>query len=129
MVGERSKNTKVIKKESVFSLSVDLTANNFFKKLPHFSSQKHCKKSLNSELIGVNGPKSIRVSANVSNPLKIQTEANPEIPVKYYSNMQAKPTGSLKSYKLLKLLGRSYVLEDQLTSFTKGRGSIRRNQT
>lgn len=71
MVGEKSRNSKVAKRELPFSLSVDLTANNFFKKRPHFSSQKHCKKSLNSELIGDNGPKSIRVSTNVSNPLKV----------------------------------------------------------
>ena len=39
--------------------------------------------------------------------------------------MQAKPASSLKSYKLLKLLGRSYVLEDQLAGFMK----FRRNKT
>lgn len=69
---EKPRNEKGKKRESPFSLSVDLAANNFFKKLPHFNSQKHCKKSLNSELIGENGPKSIRVSANVSTPLKVQ---------------------------------------------------------
>lgn len=106
-------------------MSVDLTANNFLKKFPHFNSQKQCKKSLNSELIGENGPKSIRVSANVSTPLKEKTECNPEIPEKYCSKMQAKPTSSLKSYKLLKLLGRSCVLEDQLAGFMK----FRRNKT
>ena len=47
------------------------------------------------------------------------------MPEKYYSKIQAKPTSSLKSYKLLKLLGRSYVLEDQLAGFMK----FRRNKT
>lgn len=47
------------------------------------------------------------------------------MPGKYCSKMQAKPSSSLKSYKLLKLLGRSYVLEDQLAGFMK----FRRNKT